>query len=197
MANPTSAEVGAARAVATGAISWAPLGTALPTDATTALNAAFKGLGYVGEEGITPTREVSTSDVKDMNGDSVAVLQEDFNRMYQATLIQADNVDIKNMIFGAANVTVTAGSPTNGARIAVVDKGEPCAHGELVVDLYRIGSTGVTAKHREVAADAQPISVEYGPYVATAVRQYTVQWKVFKVSGTFVTEYDDDGVLVP
>lgn len=35
-----------------GAIFSAPLGTTLPTDATTALNVAFKGLGYVSEDDI-------------------------------------------------------------------------------------------------------------------------------------------------
>ena len=37
-----------------GAVHWAPLGTALPTSATEALNAAFVDLGYVSEDGSLP-----------------------------------------------------------------------------------------------------------------------------------------------
>ena len=197
MANPTTVEIGAARAVASGAISWAPFATAPPTTAVATLPGTYKGLGYVGSDGIQPTREVSITEVPDMNGDIVATLQESFGRTYQAQLLQADNVDIKKMIFGDANVTVTPAAGGLATRITVVDKGLPAAHGVLVCDTFKVGNTGAIARHREVAVDAQPVEVEYGPYVATAVRSYTVTWRVFKdSSGNYVTEYDDDGIPV-
>lgn len=36
-----------------GAVFRAPIGTAIPTDATTALAVAFKNLGYISEDGIS------------------------------------------------------------------------------------------------------------------------------------------------
>lgn len=190
MGTPTNAEISASKAVAVGALAWAPLGTALPTDSVTALAVTYVGLGYIGTAGILRPRDVTTDDQKDMNGNTVYTLQTDFSRTYQAELLQHENVDIKKMIFGSANVTLIAKTATTGARIAVADKGLQSPHGVLV------GTTFDGLKsHREVAADAQPITVEQGPLVGTAIRSYTVTWKVFPVVGVFVNEYDDDGVF--
>lgn len=41
------------RVAITGEVYYAPTGTALPTNATTALVAAYKGLGYISEDGVT------------------------------------------------------------------------------------------------------------------------------------------------
>jgi hypothetical protein len=193
MANSTSAEIGVARAAITGAVFVAPLGTALPTDALAAKNVAFVNLGYVGEEGIQPNREVSTEDKKDMNGDTVYTVQTDFVREYQMTFLQVGNVDLKKLLFGSANVVTEAGGASQGAQIAVEDKGQPAPHRSFVIDTEDGDKT-----HREVIPDGQVSSVELGPLVGTDTRSYTVTIKTFKDSdGTFVYEYDDDGVLVP
>lgn len=194
MANPNINEIAESRGVATGALSWAPLGTALPTDAVTALAAAYKGLGYIGPAGILHPREIGFEDQKDMNGDTIYTMQNDFGRTYQAELLQNENVDIKKMIFGSANVVETAANATHGKQITVSDKGIPAERGVLVADVF----SGIK-KHREVVAIAQPTTVEQGPMVGTAVRSYTVTWRVFKNPATniWVLEYDDDGVTSP
>ena len=51
------------RVAVTGAIYKAPLGTAAPTDSGTALDAAFKDLGYVSEDGITESWDDSVDDI--------------------------------------------------------------------------------------------------------------------------------------
>lgn len=191
MAAPTTAEIQAGRGIATGAISFGPLGTTLPTDVSTALNAAIKGLGYVGAAGIVPTRTVGTDDIKDMNGDTVYTVQNDFVRQYQVELLQTTNVDVAKMIFGTANVTETAANGTHGKQLAVLDKGDVSPHGVLVIETF-----DALKKHRETAADAQPVSVEVGPLVGTGIRSYTVTFKIFRDStGVFLRSYDDDGVI--
>ena len=191
MASPTVAEITASRGAATGALSGAPLGTALPTDAITVLGVGYVGYGYIGGGGIIPTRAVSVNETRDMNGVIVFVAQSEFSRTYQAELLQGTNVDIKKLIFGTANVTVTAATATVGALIAVVDLGLQAAHQVLVATTF-----SGTKTHREVAADAQITTVEIGPLVGTNIRAYTVTWMVFPDSGgAFVREFDDDGVF--
>lgn len=48
---------------ATGKVSVAPLGTTLPTDATTALDAAFNELGYIDENGVQFSPSLTVQDV--------------------------------------------------------------------------------------------------------------------------------------
>ena len=47
-----------------GAIFRAPIGTVLPTDVTTALNNAFKALGYCSDDGVTNSNSPETESFK-------------------------------------------------------------------------------------------------------------------------------------
>lgn len=64
-----TANVSAGKGVKGGYIFSAPVGTALPTDIETKLDAAFKVLGFISEDGITISVEEDSSDLVDMNGD--------------------------------------------------------------------------------------------------------------------------------
>ena len=72
-----------------GAVYWAPYGTALPTDATTALNAAFKCLGFVSEDGLTNENSPETEDVKAWGGEVVATLQSEKTDTFTFKLIES------------------------------------------------------------------------------------------------------------
>jgi hypothetical protein len=90
-----------------GAIYVAPTGTTLPTDATTALDAAFVCLGYVSEDGLTRTITRESENVKAWGGDTVLTTQTEFTETFSFTLIETLNVDVKKVMFGDANVTGT------------------------------------------------------------------------------------------
>lgn len=90
---------------ATGAVFVAPVGTALPTDATTALNAAFVGMGYVSEDGLVNSVESDVESVHAWGGDLVLQGQTTFNETFTVNLIET-NVNALELYYGADNVAV-------------------------------------------------------------------------------------------
>ncbi|MFE9497266.1 hypothetical protein [Streptomyces collinus] len=114
-----SANVLAGKPLASGGVLVAPVGSTAPTNAATALDAAFKALGYVGEDGLTESAERSTDKVKAWGGDVVKVVQTDYAVTYQFTLIETLNADVLKTVYGASNVTTTAATSTTGTLQAV------------------------------------------------------------------------------
>ncbi len=90
-----------------GAIYSAPTGTALPTDATSALNTAFKCLGYVSDDGIQNSDERKTDDIKAWGGDIINSVQKEKTDTFKYTLAEVLNVDVLKEVYGDANVTGT------------------------------------------------------------------------------------------
>ncbi|QRG86372.1 phage tail protein [Bulleidia sp. zg-1006] len=88
----------------TGAIYYAPIGTVLPTDANTALNVAFKGVGYISEEGVTRSQARSSNDVKEWGGGIVATVQTEYSETFKFKMIEALNDIVQKAVYGDANV---------------------------------------------------------------------------------------------
>lgn len=102
----------------TGAVAVAPEGTALPTDASTALPSTWDDSGYVSEDGLSVTITRTTEPIRDWSKAAVRNLLTEFAGQIAAAFLQVDQFAAERM-FGASNVTVTAATTTKGELIKI------------------------------------------------------------------------------
>lgn len=96
---------------ATGAVFVAPLGTTLPTDATTALDAAFLPMGYISDDGLVNSVSTDVETVNAWGGDTVLVGQTNFGETFTVNLLET-NVNALKTYYGEDNVTVSGSNIT-------------------------------------------------------------------------------------
>lgn len=132
MANdPTKVSFGKPKS--TGAVYVAPYGTTLPTTAWQALNAAFKNLGYVSEDGLVNGIETDVEDINAWGGDLVLSGQTTFKDMFTVNLIET-NAEALKVYYGEDNVTVEG----NGS-ITVKQNSEQLPNVSVVFELVLTG----------------------------------------------------------
>ena len=100
----TTNNVTAGKAKVGGAVSYAALGATLPTTVDATLT-GFTNLGYISDAGLVNSGAISNTAIKAWGGDTVLDIQTDKVDTFQFSLIEALNVDVLKVIFGATNVS--------------------------------------------------------------------------------------------
>lgn len=94
-----------------GAVFRAPIGTTLPTNASSALSNVFNNMGYISEEGVKNNNSRETTEIKAWGGDTVLQPQTSKTDTFGMTFLESINLEVLKAIYGEDNVsgTLTAG----------------------------------------------------------------------------------------
>lgn len=153
----TTSNVTAGKPKVGGSVFRAPAGTALPTNAVTALDKAFKCLGYISEDGLTNSTSIDSEEIKAWGGETVLTPQTGKADAFQLALLESLNVQALKAYFGDDNVTGT--DLKTGLSIK-------CNSKELqpsvwVVEMIATGNI----PHRVIIPNAKPTEMEDIVYV--------------------------------
>lgn len=129
MAN-TALNVSTGKPRVTGGIYRAPIGTTLPTDATTALGVDFTSLGYIATDGVTHSFEVDSGEYRAWGGDLVMAYLNSKTHRFAFGMIEVLNPEVHKTIHGTANVT---GTLADG--ISIVADGKDMTEYVYVIEL--------------------------------------------------------------
>lgn len=132
---PNQANVSTGKPKTAGAVYRAPIGTTLPTDASTALAAAFEDMGYISEDGVTNTNSPESDKIKDWGGQTVLVVTSEKPDTFKLKFLESLNANVLESVYGEDNVTVNSQSGT----IAVVANAAALDEYVYVIDMVMRG----------------------------------------------------------
>lgn len=98
------ANVSAGKGVVGGYMFRAPLGTALPSDYSTPLAAAYKVMGFISDDGVVFTTNSDTEEFRDMNGDLMYVSKSTHTEQFAVTLAE-QKAAVYEIMYGAPAVS--------------------------------------------------------------------------------------------
>lgn len=117
----------------TGGIFVAPLGSTLPEDTTTALDAAFQPVGYVTDDGLTKTVNRDSNRILAWGGDIIAATQKSFTAEFKFKMAEYLNALPQTLLWGEENVTSATATGIDTISVAVTSAAPP--HNIWVVEM--------------------------------------------------------------
>jgi hypothetical protein len=186
----TSANVINGKPVATGAVLYAPLGTAFPTDAIATPGDSFKSGGYVTEDGVTKAESRDVNSIKDMGGLTVKRTQTGYEVTFQFAFLEYLSVVAAESIYGTDAVDVEAATAAHGRRMKVTAKGQEAPHKARIFDM-----ADGAAHLKILVPDGQISEIGDTTYGATDAATRNVTLTCFPDDeGALYYELTDDGV---
>ena len=173
----------------TGGVLVGPRGTVLPTDATTALDAAFKALGYVTDNGVVKSEKRNTGTIAAWGGDTIAATKKGMDVTIKLSLAEFLNAAVQGLVYGTANVTSTAATATKGNLLKVVGTSQSTPRNSWVIEVL-----SDIAKVRVVLPDARVMDVGDTTFKDDAIAAADVTVQAFPdATGAYFYVYTDDG----
>ena len=174
----------------TGAVLYAPVGTTLPTDATTAPASGFEDGGYVSEDGLTISASFNTTDIKDWSKGTIRTLLAEFTGEVTFSFVQTDYESLC-AIFGSDHVTKTAATSSTGEKITI----KIGAHMAPAMS-YIFNMKDGNARVRVVLPNAQPVLNGDLTFVAGDAIHWPVKLSCgADASGESIYIHTNDGVV--
>lgn len=185
----TVGNVVAGKPLTTGGVLYGALTATLPTTATASLT-GFTALGYAGDAGLVESPSRTTQTVKAWGGDVIKVLQTDFTATFQFTLVETLNSDANKVVYGSANVAVTAPNVSHGNLLAIAVNSATLDKNAWIFDM-KDGLVRV----RFVIPIGQPITIGDVTYSDGGTASFPVTLQAFPdASGNVAYKYTDDGL---
>jgi len=133
----------------TGSVYFAPVGTTLPTEVDTALDAAFENLGYTTEDGVGFDESIATSALKVWQSSApLRYTVDDVENSLQFSLVQWDKDTVPFAFGGGVVATTSAGkykytppSTYTGVWAIVLDIVDGTVTHRIVAPKARVGGT--------------------------------------------------------
>lgn len=151
------------------AVYAAPLGTALPTSASAALNGSFVDLGWISEDGVTNAITRDTSKHYAWGGEVVKTTQDKYTETVKLTLLETSLNSLK-VVYGANNVTAPSAT-----TLAVEHSRLMLSRQSFVIDFIDGQKEG-----RIVIREGQVITVGDVVYVHKDLTRYEITIDVYK-----------------
>lgn len=170
------------RVAISGEVHAAPIGTAAPTTAVSALNAAFVGLGYNSEDGVVESYEESVESIRAwQNGATVRTVTSESEARLAFTMIQTNRSTLE--LFHKGSVMVSDGAtgfklnvimPTPDPRAFVLDVIDGTEHIRIYVPDGEVIERG-EVEYISGGAVGYPVTISCKPVTVDGVENVCFQ----------------------